>query len=584
MIPPKLRSLLQSRVFISLPCLALGLALGLVPARAAVAGTAAISLPEPRAADAAEAVLRAGGNAVDAAVAAAFVLAVTLPDAGNIGGGGFMTLIMNDKPAFLDYRETAPAAATRDMYLDDAGAVVPGSSIVGHLAAGTPGTVAGLWTAHARFGELPWERLLKPAIALAREGYAMPDWLVKEIDASKGDYAGATNFAAYYGGTAVGERFQQEELAKTLGRIAARGRDGFYTGETADLIVAEMERGGGLVTHSDLQAYAPRWREPLAGTWRGYDIVTAPLPSSGGFAIIQYLTMKDLLAETFAATTHNSARFVHLKAEIEKRIFADRAQYFGDPDFVAVPLDRLLNPTYLARRAAQVNPDKPSATPDVTPGLEPVHTTHFSILDGDGNAVSNTYTLNTSFGSGVVVQGAGFLLNNEMDDFSIAPGVPNYYGVVGDEANAIAPGKRMLSSMAPTILRREGEVALVVGAMGGSTIFTTIYQLISNVVDYGMSVDAAQAAPRVHHQLLPEGLITYSPGTPLPDTTQAELRDLGYDVEPHAWEFGNAQLIWIDAAGSVSAAADPRFAGVARVFELESRQNEAQERAVQGAP
>jgi gamma-glutamyltranspeptidase/glutathione hydrolase len=230
------------------------------------------------------------------------------------------------------------------------------------------------------------------------------------------------------------------------------------------------------------------------------------------------------------------------------------------------PWDRLLDAAYLARRAGEVNPERPSPTPSVKPGLEPIHTTHFSILDGEGNAVANTYTLNTSFGSGVVVEGAGFLLNNEMDDFSIAPGIPNYYGVVGDEANAIAPGKRMLSSMAPTILRRDREVALVVGAMGGSTIFTTVYQLISNVVDYGMDVEAAQAAPRVHHQLVPDQVITFSPTTPLPEATQAGLRELGYTVQPHDWEFGNAQLIWVDEAGAISAAADPRFAGEARVF------------------
>lgn len=546
----------------------LGVLCLILVARSTAAGTAAIAIPEPRAADAAEQVLRAGGNAVDAAVATAFVLAVTLPDAGNIGGGGFMTLVLDNTSYFLDYRETAPAASERDMYLNEDGEVVDGASTVGHLAAGTPGTVAGLWEAHQRFGRLPWARLVEPAIRLARDGYPMPDWLAADIDASRGDYAGRTNFESYFGVTKIGETFRQPDLATTLTRIAEAGRDGFYSGQTADLIAAEMRRGGGRVTKADLLDYEVRWREPLRSTWRDYEIITAPLPSSGGFAIIQYLSMKDILQDAFSDTAHNSAAYIHLKSEIEKRIFADRARYFGDPDFVKVPLSKLLESDYLQRRAGEVNLEEPSPTPDVEPGLEPLHTTHFSILDSEGNAVSNTYTLNTSFGSGVVVEGGGFLLNNEMDDFAIAPGVPNYYGVVGDEANAIAPGKRMLSSMAPTILRRDGDIALVVGAMGGSTIFTTVYQLISNVIDYGMDVDAAQSAPRVHHQLLPDQVITYSPTTPLPDAAQDGLRALGYTVRPHAWEFGNAQLIWVADDGRTSAAADPRFAGVARVLTL----------------
>ncbi len=530
------------------------------------AGDAAISIPEPLAADAAEAVLRDGGNAIDAAVATAFVLAVTFPEAGNIGGGGFMTLFIDGEAHFLDYRETAPAAATRDMYLDDRGVAVSDASLVGHRASGIPGTVAGLWEVHRRYGSLPWRRLVAPAIRLATEGYRVPSWMSELIAESRAEYEGRTNFAAYYGDLESGARFTQAELAATLARIAKSGAKGFYRGETARLIVAEMERGGGLLSAEDLENYRPRWREPLRGEWRDLEVITAPPPSSGGLAILQYLRIKDLLSAEFDGVAHNSVRYVHLKAEIEKRIFADRAEHLGDPDFVPVPVMALLSESYLRARSAQIDTERPSPTAAVEPWREPVHTTHFSILDADGNAVANTYTLNTDFGSGVVVEGAGFLLNNEMDDFSAAPGAANYYGVTGNEANAIAPGKRMLSSMAPTLLLRDGEVAMAVGAMGGSTIFTTVYQLISNVVEYGMSAADAQAATRVHHQLLPEQLITYSPSTPLAREIVGGLEEIGYRVEPHAWEFGNAQLIWVDAAGNTSAAADPRFAGTARVI------------------
>ena len=533
----------------------------------ACAGNAAVASPEPLATAVAVEVLERGGNAVDAAVAVAFTLAVTLPDAGNIGGGGFMTLYMDGEAEFLDYRETAPTAAHRDMYLDDSGAVLPDASLTGHRAVGTPGTVAGLWAAHQRHGSLPWASLVAPAVALARDGYATPAWLVSYIEDAQGRFDGVTNFRRYFGALREGQRFRQPELAATLERIAEQGRRGFYEGTVAELLVAEMARGGGLITTRDLADYEPRWRAPLMADWRGYQLVTAPLPSSGGFAIVQFLKMRDLRAPDFAGLAHNSPQYLHLKAELEKRIFADRARYLGDPDFVDVPLGSLLTDAYLRDRAAAVNPAEPSPTEAVRGGLEPRHTTHFSILDFDGNAVSNTYTLNTDFGSGVVVSGAGFLLNNEMDDFSAAPGQANYYGVVGDEANAIAPKKRMLSSMAPTVMLRDGEVAMVLGAMGGSTIFTTVYQTIVNLVDYAMTPGDAQAVARVHHQLYPVNTLTYSPTTPLPDDTISALRERGYTVEPHAWEFGNVQLITVDPDGSVNAASDPRFVGEAVVVE-----------------
>ena len=527
---------------------------------------AAVAIPEKQAAAIAVATLKRGGNAVDAAVAVAFALAVTLPDAGNIGGGGFMTLHMDGASQFLDYRETAPAAANRDMYLDQDGKPSEDASVLGHLAVGTPGTVAGLREAHERYGTLSWESLLQPAIELAQVGFVPEQWFVDVIADAPAAFETRTNFSNYFAKARAEERFQQPELAMTLQRIAQTDGADFYRGKTAELLIQEMKRGGGLITKEDLESYRPIWRAPMRETWRNYDIVTAPLPSSGGFAIVQYLRMRDLIGERFLDEPHNSAQYVHLKTELEKRIFADRAQYLGDPAFNDFAIQQLLSDDYIQQRISDLSFDKPSPTAEVKAGLEGKHTTHFSILDFEGNAVANTYTLNTDFGSGVVVEGAGFLLNNEMDDFSIAPGVPNYYGVIGDEANAIAPGKRMLSSMSPTILLREGPPALVVGAMGGSTIFTTVYQTISNLVDFNMSAKEAQGVTRVHHQLLPENLISYSPSTPLAASTEGQLKTLGYRVEPHPWEFGNVQLIWLDESGRLEAESDPRFAGEARVL------------------
>ena len=529
---------------------------------APVAGVVAV--PDGYAADVAEVVLRRGGNAVDAAVAVAFSLAVTYPEAGNIGGGGFMLAWIDGAPYFLDYREVAPAAASRDMYLDAQGEPVVDRSLVGHLAVGVPGTVAGLWEAHRRFGRMSWAELLAPAIELADRGFVVPPALESAVRAELPGLAG-TGFAGRFGGLRAGQRFRQPELATVLRRIQVSGAAEFYTGETARLIDDEMRRGGGLVTLDDLAAYRPVWREPLRGEWRDFEVVTAPPPSSGGIAVLQLLGMKDRLAGAFAGLPHNSARYVHLTAEMEKRVFADRAEYLGDPDFHDVPVQSLLAPEYLDRRAAAVDRDAISPVRAVPPGLEPRDTTHFSIVDGWGNAVANTYTLNTSFGSGVVVQGGGFLLNNEMDDFAVKPGEPNYYGVVGADANAIAPGKRMLSSMTPTILLKDGEVGMVLGSPGGSTIITSVYQCIVNVVDFGMSPAQSVGATRFHHQLLPPELVTYSPSFPLTIPTQDELRRLGYRLEPHAWEFGDVQLI-LRGEGGWEAASDPRGRGESRVL------------------
>lgn len=536
-------------------------------APAAPAPSAAIAIPDNYGAQVAEDVLLAGGNAVDAAVAVGFSMAVTFIDAGNIGGGGFMLIQVDEESAFLDYREVAPQAASRDMYLDEHGEVIENASLIGAQAAGVPGTVAGLWEAHQRFGSLPWRDLVMPAVKLAEDGFVPADILVNDIHGMREWFGNATNFYRYFGSIESDATFRQPELAKTLRRIAEHGADDFYRGETARLLVEQMAKSDGLITQEDLASYRAIWRQPLRSQWRDYEVLSAPPPSSGGFAVIQLLKMKDYLQHHFDGVAHNSPQYIHLVAEMEKRVFADRAEYLGDPDFVDNKIDRLIDNDYIARRALEIDPLEISPQDGVRPGLETPNTTHYSIVDRWGNAVSNTYTINWNYGSGVVVEGAGFLLNNEMDDFSVKPGVPNVFGVVGNTANEIQPGKRMLSSMSPTILLRDGEVAMVVGTPGGSTIFTSVFQTIVNVIDFGMSPFDAVAATRFHHQLLPADLITYSVTRPLPAETISAVADRGYRAEPHAWEFGDVQIIYRDGERWLPAS-DPRDRGDSRVITL----------------
>ena len=525
---------------------------------------AAVAMPDRYGAAVVEEILAAGGNAVDAGIAAGLALAVTYPEAGNIGGGGFMLIRMDGDNAFIDYREKAPAAADRDMYLDVDGNVIEGLSLIGHLSVGVPGTVAGFWEAHQRYGTLPWRDLVMPAVRLAEDGFEVPEHLGGGMLTELERYEGKTNFGDYFGDMQSGEVLKQPELASTLKRIADGGVDEFYKGKTAELIVAEMERGDGLITMDDLANYKALWREPLEADWRGFRVVSAPLPSSGGFALIQLLKIRDYVDHYFKDVAHNSAQYVHLVAEIEKRVFADRAQYLGDPDFVEARIDALLTEDYIRKRAQEIDPEAISMDVGAGTGLETHDTTHYSIMDQWGNAVSNTYTLNLGFGSGVVVTGAGFLLNDEMDDFSIKAGVPNAYGVIGNEANEIAPGKRMLSSMTPTILLRDGEVAMVLGTPGGSTIFTSVFQTIVNVFDFGMSPLEAVGATRFHHQLLPPDLILTQPDSPLPEETLSLLGDRGYRTMD-IWNFGDVQIIYDDGE-SVQAASDPRNRGQSRVI------------------
>jgi gamma-glutamyltranspeptidase/glutathione hydrolase len=526
----------------------------------------AVASPDRYGALAAEEILKAGGNAVDAAVATAFALAVTYPEAGNLGGGGFMTLLVDGKPYFLDYRETAPAAARADMFLGADGEPVAERSMYGNLAVGTPGTVRGMAMAHKRFGKLPWATVLAPSIRYARDGFLATPQLIGILDGSRAPFA-ATNFEAHFGGLKAGQMFRQPALADTLERIAKGGDKGFYEGQTADLIVAQMQRGPakGLITREDLVAYKAVWREPLRADWRGYGVITAPPPSSGGIALMQLLLMKQDAGKLFAGAPLNSPQYIHLVSEIEKRVFADRAEYLGDPDFVKVPVAALIAPAYVARRAAEIDPDRPSPTRAVVPGLEKPQTTHFSIVDRWGNAVSNTYTLNGWFGSGVVVEGAGFLLNDEMDDFSAKPGAPNMFGVVGGSANAIAPGKRPLSSMTPTILTKDGKVAMVIGTPGGSRIFTSVFQVLADVYDYGLSLAEAQKAQRFHHQLLPDNTIFFEPYAPPSDSLKAALEARGYVTETQDYN-GDIEAIQV-VDGTPVPVADPRARGVALVVQ-----------------
>ncbi|MEX3899916.1 gamma-glutamyltransferase [Paraburkholderia sp. BR10954] len=537
-------------------------------ARPAVLTASAIAVADKYSADAAEQIFKEGGNAVDAAVAIAFTLAVTYPEAGNIGGGGFMTLYVDGKPYFIDYRERAPLEATKTMYLDKDGNVIKGKSLYGYYAVGVPGTVAGMWEAHHRFGRLTWKQVLAPAIKYARDGFEVDEQLAKRNEDASKEFEGKTNFDRYFGGMKQGVNFKQPELAAVLTRVANQGAKEFYNGKTADLI-AESMHGHGLITKRDLQEYKAVWRQPIEANWNGYRVITAPPPSSGGVGLVQLLKMKAILKPKFEGVELNSAQYIHLIAEIEKRVFADRGQYLGDPGYYKVPVAQLIDETYLAKRAAEVNPDTPSDTKSVQPGRgtsmpEKAETTHFSVVDRWGNAVSNTYTINGYFGSGVVAEGTGIVLNDEMDDFSAKPGVPNMFGVVGSDANAISPKKRPLSSMTPTILTKDGKVSLVIGTPGGSRIFTSIFQVITNIYNFQMPLGDAVAAMRFHHQLLPPNTIFWEPYKPIEGDLAKQLEAKGYVLKGQDFN-GDIQAIKIND-DTPEAAADPRGRGVARVI------------------
>ena len=503
----------------------------------------AVAMPDSYSADAAMQVLQEGGNAIDAAITAQFVLAVTLPEAGNVGGGGFMTIKFEDNTDFLDYREMAPENAHRDMYLDEQGDVKPYESLFGAKASGIPGTVAGMWAAHKKYGTLDWERLLAPAVDLAEQGFVVHEKLANNIDhyiERTKEAAINNNFSEYFAHAKAGTTFKQPELAKTLKAIQQQGKDGFYKGDVAKHIVGFMQQNGGLITYEDLLAYKAVWRKPLHLNWQGYELVTAPPPSSGGVAVAQWIGMLEAYDATHDLPAQNSTEYIHVMSEIGKRVFADRAEYMGDPDFVSVPVKALTDTNYITQRAADIQPTSISDTPSVKPGLkESEDTTHFSIMDRWGNAVANTTTINLTFGSGVVVTGAGFLLNDEMDDFSAKPGVPNFFGAVGGEANAIEPYKRMLSSMTPTLVTKDDQVVLVTGSPGGTTIISSVTQSLLNALLYDMSAEEAVNSPRFHHQLLPKDTIRMHDG--FTEATINELKAMGYTIDNR--RFGDVHLI-----------------------------------------
>lgn len=508
-------------------------------------------------------VLQNGGNAIDAAVATAFALAVVYPEAGNIGGGGFLVARLRDGSKIaLDFREAAPGKATRDMYLD-ADSNVTDKSLVGHLASGVPGSVAGLWEAHRKYGSKPWHELLQPAIDFAQDGFIVDDHLSRAIAADDRlrDFPASARLLLRDGmAPAPGTRIDNPDLAATLRRIAERGRDGFYKGETADLIVAEMQRGGGLITHEDLAKYEPKWRQPVTFLYRGHQIISMAPASSGGITLAIMANILD--GYNLRELGPSSAQRYHLVAEASRRAFADRNHFLGDPDFVKIPVEKLLSPQYAADWRATISRDRATPSLSVKAGVapsEPTQTTHFSVVDALGNAVGLTTTINELHGSAVTVTGAGFLLNDEMDDFTSKVGVANMFGLVQGEANSIAPGKRMLSAMTPTIVvDRAGNTLLVTGARGGPRIISAVFQIISNVLDHEMTLPQAVTAPRIHHQHLPDTLFHESG---LDETALAGLRQIGH-ITLRRGGIGSAPTI-LRVGGQWTGMADTRSGGKA---------------------
>lgn len=523
------------------------------PARAAVV------CAHPAASRVGISILKQGGNAFDAAIATQLALAVVYPNAGNIGGGGMLIArTAGRKNICIEYREKAPGRALKDMYLDSNGNPVPRLSVDGHLACGVPGTVAGLFTTH-KYARLPFRDLINPAIELAEKGFALTAAQADSLNRYREKFlANNLHPVAFVRDIPwhEGDTLRQPELAVTLSRIRDHGQAGFYEGPTADLIVAEMKAGGGLISYDDLKNYQPVERDALVFTYRNHEVVSMPLPSSGGLILAQLLGM----VEPFPLGRYglHSAESMNLMIEAERRAYADRAQYYGDPAFVEVPVKRLLSKGYLRQRMIDFFPGKSGDSKLTKAGEtgESMETTHISILDTEGNAVSVTTTINGFYGSKTVVSGAGFLLNNEMDDFSIKPGVPNLYGVTGSHANAIAPHKRMLSSMTPTIVLKKGKPYIITGSPGGSTIPTSVFQTIVNLVDFNMSPEDAVNRPKFHHQWLPD-LVNVENG--IPQETIGKLENMGYQLRKTA-SIGRVELIVIDREGrkKIRAVADKR--------------------------
>jgi gamma-glutamyltranspeptidase/glutathione hydrolase len=528
-----------------------------------------VAAQERRAAEVGAKILENGGNAVDAAVAVGFSLAVTLPIAGNIGGGGFMIIhnAERDEQIAIDYREMAPKRATRDMYLDEDGNVDNETARFSHLSVGVPGTVAGLYLAHQEYGRLPWKQLLQPAIEQARNGIVLDYFLAYLIERRKKrlcTFAAACNYFFDANGVPkkAGDMLVQEDLARTLELIAENGPEAFYRGAIAEKIAAEMQRHGGLVDMESLAAYKALTRDVIRGRYRGIEVVTMPPPSSGGVHLVQMLNVLEQFP--LADMGAGSADLIHVLAETARLAYADRSVHLGDPDFYDVPVEWLTSAAYAKQMAATIDMTKVRSSEDVAPGVElsfeSDNTTHYSIIDGEGNVVSNTYTLNFTFGSSIAVTGAGFLLNNEMDDFSAKQNSPNGYGLLGGKANAIETDKRPLSSMTPTIVFIDDEPWFATGSPGGSRIITTVLQMIINVVDQGMNIAAATAAPRVHHQWIPDVLRIEQGFSP---DTRVILEQRGHVLSPQS-SMGSLQTVGIQD-GVYIGASDSRRPGAASV-------------------
>ncbi len=462
-------------------------------------------------------ILEKGGNAVDAAIAVQFALAVVYPSAGNIGGGGFMIIRLNSGKCYsLDYREKAPINAYRGMYLDGQGGVIEDLSTFGHLAAGVPGTVDGMVKAYEKFASLDWKELIQPAINLAAHGFILTEKEANKLNENRDDFIRANTIAPDFiikESWRAGDTINLVDLARTLTLIRDQKEVGFYKGKIADLIVSEMDRGKGIITHDDLNLYSAVWREPITGHYKDYKIISMGPPSSGGIALLQLL---NLIADyPITSMGWNSASYIHLLIEAEKHVFADRAKHLGDEDFYPVPVDELMDTSYLNNRMLNFDSNRAIPSDSIYAGFIPLieskETTHFSIVDPDGNTVAVTTTLNGAFGCKVIVGRAGFFLNNQMDDFSVKPGYPNMFGLIGGEANSIEPGKRMLSSMTPTLIEKNGELVMVLGSPGGSRIITSVFQSLLNVIEFNMTMQEAVSAKRFHHQWKPD-TVYYEPG------------------------------------------------------------------------
>lgn len=522
---------------------------------------AAVACAHPEAARMGAEILAKGGNAIDASIAIQWALAVCYPEAGNIGGGGLMVARMSDGSAYtLDFRESAPATAHRDFYLDESGAVLEGKSTTTHYAAGIPGTVHGLYTAHERFGSMPMDSLISPAIRLAAKGFPLTAIQANNLNRHRNSFAelnkGVTAFLNNDGNWQAGDTLRQPELASTLERIRINGAAEFYQGETAQMMIDEMPADVPWFGAEDLSSYRAVWREPVQCAFDSVNVISMPPPSSGGIALCQLLELFHLSqADTLA---HNSADYIHHLVEMERRVYADRAEHLGDPDYFDVPQEGLLKSGYLKRRWADFDPLK--ATPSAlvaagSPTYESMETTHLSVVDKDGNAVAVTTTLNDIYGSKIVVTGAGFLLNNEMDDFSTKPGEANMYGLIGGEANAVGPRKRMLSSMTPTIVEVNGALYLVAGSPGGSTIITSVFQTVLNAVYHQMPLDETISAAKFHSQWLPDE-ITIEAGR-FDSLTVDSLRRMGHSIATRS-SLGRVDAILVLPNGSLSACGDNR--------------------------